>query len=171
MGRKKRRRGKKLSAMWKKLKEALPKRHSISPLGYIRTNTKYPIHFVLANVGHHRLTLAGHEVKMWSKRYENFIVNGIECVRCGIRGRYFCLERHGVENERNTWHFNLYALDENGGEVLMTKDHIIPKSKGGSSSIKNFQPMCSLCNCKKADKVNPWDEIEGHRKQGGSGHV
>ena len=164
MGRNKRRRGKKLKAMWTKLKECLPKGHSISSLGYIRVNIRYPVHFVLANMGHYRLVLAGHEVKMWSKRYENFKKNGIECVRCGIRGRYFCLERHGIENERNTWHFNLYAVDEDGGEILMTKDHIIPKSKGGSNSIKNFQPMCSLCNGKKADEMSKIDELEGHRK-------
>lgn len=166
MSRKKRRRGKTLKRIWGQIKNTLPKRHSISPLGYIRVNIKYPISFILNNVGHHRLTLAGHRVKMWSKRYENFKENGIRCVHCGIKGQYFRLECNGSDHVegKNTWHFNLYALDENGNEVLMTKDHIIPKSKGGSNNINNLQPMCSQCNSKKADKLNPWDIENGRFK-------
>jgi len=153
MSRKKRRRGKKLGKMLERLRRSLPKRHSLSPLGYIRLNIKYPIHFVLANIGHHRLVLFGHKVKMWSKRYENFAKNGIACAHCGIRGRYFCLERHCSNDERNAWHFNLYALDKDGKEVLMTKDHIIPKSKGGGNSIENLQTLCTICNEKKGNKI------------------
>lgn len=37
-------------------------------------------------------------------------------------------------------------IDENGKEVLMTKDHIIPKSKGGANDISNYQTMCKRCN-------------------------
>lgn len=37
-------------------------------------------------------------------------------------------------------------IDENGKEVLMTKDHVIPKSKGGANDISNYQTMCKRCN-------------------------
>jgi hypothetical protein len=54
---------------------------------------------------------------------------------------------------------NLYAIDKNGNEILMTKDHIVPKSKGGANALYNYQPMCSHCNAEKADVmpkgVNP----------------
>lgn len=53
----------------------------------------------------------------------------------------------------NTYHWNLYALKE-GEEVLMTKDHIIPKSKGGRNHLSNYQPMCQKCNQEKDDKLD-----------------
>jgi 5-methylcytosine-specific restriction endonuclease McrA len=71
------------------------------------------------------------------------------CVSCGIQGEFFWLERNGNPQ----YHLNLYGLNEYGHEVLMTKDHIIPKSKGGSNGLHNMQTMCTKCNLKKADKL------------------
>ena len=48
---------------------------------------------------------------------------------------------------------NLYAINEKGEEVLMTKDHIEPKSLGGKNSLNNYQTMCTICNCEKGSKI------------------
>lgn len=92
----------------------------------------------------------GDMVKANSQRYQTFFTKGCKCAMCGIVGKYFAKER--CKNQK-TYHLNLYAIDKNGKEVLMTKDHIIPKSKGGIDDISNYQTMCEECNFKKGNKL------------------
>lgn len=73
-----------------------------------------------------------------------------KCVVCGIEGKYFAKEKFA---DQSTYHLNLYAVDDNGDEILMTKDHIIPRSKGGIDDISNYQTMCKLCNEAKGNKL------------------
>jgi 5-methylcytosine-specific restriction endonuclease McrA len=98
---------------------------------------------------------------------------------CGIRGKVFRLQRHEYnahkmqtncfikdcpwcslsmrqaqrkQNELETPHLNLYGSGRRNRElVLMTRDHTIPRSKGGPDVIENLQTMCHCCNQYKAD--------------------
>lgn len=92
----------------------------------------------------------GDLIKGNSQRYQTFFTKGCKCVVCGIEGKYFAKERHLQDK---TYHLNLYAVDDNGDEILMTKDHIIPRSKGGIDDISNYQTMCRLCNEAKGNKL------------------
>ena len=92
----------------------------------------------------HNMVVDGFDVYPISLRYMNFYQHGVTCVACGRVGTHFKLCGDSRANRR---HFNLYTDDG----VLMTKDHIIPKSKGGMDIVSNMQTMCACCNRKKGN--------------------
>ncbi|MGV8131884.1 MAG: HNH endonuclease [Candidatus Pacearchaeota archaeon] len=118
---------------------------------YIRT-TIFQIDQILPLVGKVHFASIGnfHFIKLGSWRYRVYAQKGTTCVTCGLKANYFALERDNKQKAMP--HLNLYAL-VNGKEIMMTIDHIIPKSKGGSNDMENLQPMCSNCNEKKGDRI------------------
>lgn len=93
--------------------------------------------------------LPGYFVGVSSVRLKTFKIKGITCVTCGLIGEYFAIE---TSQGTSGYHLNLYAIKEDV-EIMMTKDHIIPKSKGGTWRLSNMQPMCAPCNVEKGDKI------------------
>lgn len=89
------------------------------------------------------------DVKLSSLRLQCFSKNH-SCVTCGCTGSIFRLESHSSDVNRP--HLNMYA-EKDGKMLLMTKDHIIPKSKGGPDHPDNLQTMCHVCNEIKGDKL------------------
>jgi hypothetical protein len=120
------------------------------------TRKKYSVEEVFQVIGEDFLTrcsdkekskydieVDGFKVHPISLRYMTFYQKGTTCVCCGKEGVYFRLDvdRNGNNSEIRR-HFNLYAEDG----TLMTKDHIVPKSKGGRDHVSNMQTMCQPCN-------------------------
>lgn len=100
--------------------------------------------------GNHQVKIInGDKINMASWRYQTFVKSGLACVSCGLVASYFAKE---TLTKNNRFHLNLYGIKDNQ-EVLFTKDHIFPKSKGGTDSLDNFQTMCSPCNALKSDKI------------------
>jgi len=110
----------------------------------------YRVKDVLDYVGNYEKLYGIHMVKMGSHRYQTFKKKGVVCVTCGIKGKFMILESHRYGDNNGRFHFNLYGI-KNKSLVLMTKDHIIPKSKGGKNNIGNYQTMCHVCNRKKGN--------------------
>lgn len=90
------------------------------------------------------MVVDGFNVRPISLRYMTFYQKGVRCVCCGKEGTHF---RLCGDDDTNRRHFNLYADDGS----LLTKDHIVPKSKGGRDNVDNMQTMCEQCNKRKGN--------------------
>jgi hypothetical protein len=87
-----------------------------------------------------------------STRLRMFRSGQTTCVSCGLEGTHWHIERH--QNDKvMPFSINLYGMD-GYDEVMLTWDHILPKSLGGSNNILNAQCMCSRCNMKKSNKLS-----------------
>ena len=125
--------------------------------GYER-NGIYTIEAVLSRLGNSWAVFGNDIIPVVSLRYQVF-ARSLVCVSCGLEGKYFAKERSakklrdgsGFKATAKAWHFNLYAMRADGREVLMTKDHVLPRSKGGPDVLENLQTMCAPCNCRKRD--------------------
>jgi hypothetical protein len=110
-----------------------------------------------ANKHSNEIIVDGFHVYSKSLRYMTFYQKGTKCVCCGKEGTHFKLCGDPNTNRR---HFNLYADDG----TLMTKDHIVPASKGGQDKVSNMQTMCAGCNSAKGNESDVKKEYVVGRK-------
>lgn len=98
------------------------------------------------------------KTKVSSYRMELFRQNP-KCVSCERIGSLWILQSHHAKEPP---HLNLYHVGEEieewknlskDGLVMMTKDHIIPRSAGGPTNWGNLQTMCTICNGKKGSRM------------------
>ena len=83
------------------------------------------------------------------------------CACCFAKGSHFWLEHSGHYPP----HFNLYAKNHYGHHVLLTMDHILPKSKGGKTEPNNLQLLCANCNERKKNRLVSLEELREERCQ------
>ncbi len=126
---------------------------------YVFLNKTYHPLQVFAYLNHNRKSEAsviydGHLVNMNSTRLHVFSKSGCHCVACGVEGTHFRLQK--TRNDTK-YHFGLWT--DSG--VQMTKDHIIPRSRGGSNCMSNLQTMCLSCNTKKGNNFTSKDAENG----------
>lgn len=95
-----------------------------------------------------------HKVALNKARLLLFKKKGVDCVRCGAKGLFFAIDVPLNNKQKLKPVLNLWAIQPSGKHILMTRDHILPESKGGWSATFNLDPLCHSCNQKKADKFN-----------------
>jgi len=96
--------------------------------------------------------------KMKAVRVRMFASGQTTCVKCGLEGIYFRIERHKNDSVM-PFSVNLYGIDKYGIETMLTWDHILPQSLDGGNTIENAQCMCRPCNEKKGNKMSLMDII------------
>ncbi len=99
----------------------------------------------LVDVPQENIKVNGYLVRTTSLRYAIFRKQP-KCACCERRISYGILQTCHQSKQKRA-HFNLFSKDG----MLMTKDHIKPKSKGGKNKLSNLQTMCLRCNSKKGD--------------------
>ena len=98
------------------------------------------------------VVMEGHTVEVDNLRIQCFREKGLTCAKCGIEACFAALEL--VQSPAyNGWAINFYAHTDIGDEVIFTKDHIHPRSRGGGDEMANLQPMCWPCNQRKGNSV------------------
>ena len=116
--------------------------------------------FKLMDAGVTDHCIIGKNVRLTSHRYLVWRYKGTSCAHCGFQATYIALEAHLEGCRQNQFHFNAYGKDPEGKEIMLTKDHIIPKSKGGPDHLDNYQPLCHICNRNKGDKMEVPDGVQ-----------
>ena len=111
---------------------------------------RYSVHSVREIMPHiypgsPKIKLGEHEVKTSTTRLLTY-TKGIKCVKCGIEASFFAVEDNGSKP-----HLNLYGY-RNDNEMLMTSDHIVPKSK----AVAMHLAIDSACvrNVMRRKKIN-----------------
>ncbi len=97
--------------------------------------------------------LAGRVVKITTQSLLCFAEKGCICRKCGLTGKYFALEKH-----IKSYLLHLYAVNDQNEEVLMTRDHIHPRSQGGINDLRNYDTMCTICNGIKSNHIEGENE-------------
>ena len=99
-----------------------------------------------------------YKVRVMPRKFYVFRRN-LSCVCCGIKANTLMLEL----GKKNNSHLNLYA-ESNEELILMTLDHVHPKSKGGNNDMSNLQTMCTQCNTLKSHSNISLDKLRRLRK-------
>ena len=79
----------------------------------------------------------------------------LKCWECGIEASCFIANK-GQNDIVSKPVLDLFA-EANGKYVLMTRDHIIPRSLGGINDVKNLRVGCQPCNSARGNSMNEED--------------
>jgi hypothetical protein len=122
--------------------------------------------FEISNKDKNSRIVAGKEAGLCSgfKLFNSLKDRPITCWKCICTADRWILDKHLTCSRPPV--LNLYALVRLPGTkkraevsrlVMMTRDHIIPKSLGGKDCIENLRPGCEVCNMGRGSIMNKED--------------
>lgn len=93
-----------------------------------------------------------------SDRYITFLQHGVTCSCCGLKATHYVTTVNEDATKEFPYHLNLMR-EGFMGDVLYTKDHILPRKLGGRDILDNYQPMCEKCNKSKGHSFTKEDVL------------
>lgn len=103
----------------------------------------------------HDLSHAGKtRVGKLDKQYQN----DFRCVRCGVQGSHVIVYQQvgEVGKPGAAVHRDVFAVTDKK-IVMLTVDHILPRSLAGKDCDPNRRVMCQHCNSRRGNKINRSD--------------
>jgi len=80
------------------------------------------------------------------------------------RARKHGAEGYFTEDEwallKRQYHHRCLCCGRQEPDIKLTKDHIVPLSKGGTNWIANIQPLCRSCNSKKHNRIIKYSHVD-----------
>lgn len=95
-----------------------------------------------------RVLIKGYPIWTETDRYESLYVHGCKCAKCGLEASFAAIEKE--TSSKDKFHINVYGTRKSDGKhIVLTKDHIYPRSMGGLDIMENYQTLCASCNVNK----------------------
>lgn len=112
---------------------------------------------VLAEDKRNRL-VAGKPVSTPSGKslFEALKGSSLKCWNCEREGNCWIANK-GKNDKVSKPTLDLFARGNDGSYTLMTRDHIIPRSRGGNNDVENLRMACSPCNSARGNDMNAED--------------
>lgn len=98
-------------------------------------------------------------VKEFSGENSPYYKGGYECKLRNARERILRKKIDGLHTEKEwgelkeKYRYTCLCCKKTEPDIKLTRDHIIPLSKGGTDKITNIQPLCIACNTRKFTKT------------------
>ena len=92
-------------------------------------------------------------VALWKTCMETY--KPLRCWECGVEADRFIVKHHRNDQKKPP----VLELFAHTGKslVMMTRDHIVPKSLGGLDDVANLRPGCEKCNGRRKSTMNAED--------------